>query len=597
MLDELKTIRGGETGFGILIESDAGYISPIEYGNDRTINKLSDGTESHAGVITGPLVVIVVLQKWGIKNRNGRIYPKNVLEREAQKYQQLIDEKRALGECVPGGTGIYTENGWKKIEDVLVGDNVFTLNTETNKLEVQPVLNTTAKHYNDDMIHIYGSNIDMMITKKHKVVLWDRNDNPYILTGEELYSKLNSNDSKVNHSYIKHSGDWIGESPEFFTIPNSDIKIPIDDWAAFLGIYIAEGHCAGTKGGETNNMVCITQVKPHTKQILENLLDSLPFEYYLHDDRQYKIYNKELRDHLFELGNSYEKHIPKYAKNWSPELLSILLKWLLIGDGKNRKNGNGQLLKEYFTTSNKLSEDVFEIMMKTGNGATITEQIQKDRYITDVKEVEVDGLLELVKTKRLIKANNSKPLKLIHERTSKGVYLDSRFIKAEKIAHNDMVYCVTVANGTWLMNYNNKISWTHNSDHPETSIISIDRVAHNIKRIWWEGKTLLGEMEIIMTRGFKNLGICSTEGDKIANLLLQGYKIGVSSRGVGSLKEIGGDQIVQDDFEIICWDAVTAPSTPGSWISKDIETAKQFVESENKSDKTLLTGLNNFLLG
>ena len=65
-------------------------------------------------------------------------------------------------------------------------DNVFTLNTETNKLEVQPVLNTTAKHYNDDMIHIYGSNIDMMITKKHKVVLWDRNDNPYILTGEEL---------------------------------------------------------------------------------------------------------------------------------------------------------------------------------------------------------------------------------------------------------------------------------------------------------------------------------------------------------------------------------------------------------------------------
>ena len=78
---------------------------------------------------------------------------------------------------------------------------------------------------------------------------------------------------------------------------------------------------------------------------------------------------------------------------------------------------------------------------------------------------------------------------------------------------------------------------------------------------------LNGKMEILMTPGFINYGIVSTKGDEVANLLRNRIKIGVSSRGVGSLVEgRNGEQIVQDDFEIICWDVVTAPSTPGSWM-------------------------------
>ncbi len=72
--------------------------------------------------------------------------------------------------------------------------------------------------------------------------------------------------------------------------------------------------------------------------------------------------------------------------------------------------------------------------------------------------------------------------------------------------------------------------------------------------------------------------------------------IGVSSRGVGSLKEINGDFIVQDDFELICWDVVTAPSTPGSWMFKDINAAKPYVESEIKDKSKLNEGLDRFLL-
>jgi len=134
-------------------------------------------------------------------------------------------------------------------------------------------------------------------------------------------------------------------------------------------------------------------------------------------------------------------------------------------------------------------------------------------------------------------------------------------------------------------------------DHPESSVISGDRISHNIIETWWEGQTLMGKMEIPMTKGFINFGIVSTKGDLVAHFLQQNYMIGVSSRGVGSLKEVKGDFIVQDDFELICWDIVTAPSTPGSWMFKDKTEARPYVESISVKKNTLNESLDKFLLG
>ena len=133
-------------------------------------------------------------------------------------------------------------------------------------------------------------------------------------------------------------------------------------------------------------------------------------------------------------------------------------------------------------------------------------------------------------------------------------------------------------------------------DHPESSIIAGDRISHNIIETWWEGKTLMGKMEILMTPGYINYGIVSTKGDEVANLIRNNIMIGVSSRGVGSLKQINGDQIVQDDFEIICWDVVTSPSTPGSWMFKEKAEAKPFTESTDKKKNILIDDINKFLL-
>jgi len=138
-------------------------------------------------------------------------------------------------------------------------------------------------------------------------------------------------------------------------------------------------------------------------------------------------------------------------------------------------------------------------------------------------------------------------------------------------------------------------------DHPSSSIIAGDRVSHNITQTWWENHTLMGKMEILMSPGFINYGIVSTKGDEVANLLRNRIKIGVSSRGVGSLLEgKNGQQIVQDDFEIICWDVVTAPSTPDAWIFKTHEDTKPYVENYQVNNdilnENLIKKLDNFLL-
>lgn len=120
-------------------------------------------------------------------------------------------------------------------------------------------------------------------------------------------------------------------------------------------------------------------------------------------------------------------------------------------------------------------------------------------------------------------------------------------------------------------------------NHPTQSEIDLGRIAINVIECHWEGHTLVGKIEFNTTEGFRRYGICSSVGDEAINLIMNGYKIGVSSRGIGSVKSQLGKTIVEDDFELICWDLVANPSTPGSYVG-NYEDLKQYVESEEKDE-------------
>ena len=122
-------------------------------------------------------------------------------------------------------------------------------------------------------------------------------------------------------------------------------------------------------------------------------------------------------------------------------------------------------------------------------------------------------------------------------------------------------------------------------NHPESSLIDLDRVSHAITEVWWEGPVLLGKIKLLTSPGFHERGIVSTKGDLAANYLRQGVTLGISSRGVGSLKKVGDQNEVQDDFELICIDMVSSPSTPGAYLFVNKDDRFQFEENLEEEKK------------
>lgn len=95
-------------------------------------------------------------------------------------------------------------------------------------------------------------------------------------------------------------------------------------------------------------------------------------------------------------------------------------------------------------------------------------------------------------------------------------------------------------------------------DHPESSVINLKNVSHNIKEIYWNGDDLMGVVEVLPT----------PSGNILKELLRAGILLGISSRGMGSVKPLGENKVeVGDDFELIGWDFVSNPSTHGAFMT------------------------------
>jgi hypothetical protein len=130
-------------------------------------------------------------------------------------------------------------------------------------------------------------------------------------------------------------------------------------------------------------------------------------------------------------------------------------------------------------------------------------------------------------------------------------------------------------------------------NHPESTLIDLDRISHKITEVWWDGKMLMGKLHIITSPGWKKSGIISCKGDQAANLLMNGVTLGISSRGVGSLKREGNQNVVQDDFDLVCFDLVSSPSTPGAYLLFDIKDREKFDENMDmaKDDRATVSEL------
>jgi hypothetical protein len=379
--EQLVEIKKGQTGTGLIIDND-GFMS-LDYEKNKQLKESIMSDEDDEGWhVPYPFKLKTVFQKFGIVNANGRIYPEDVLKREVEKYQQKIRERRSYGECYTPDTLIMTENGWKQLSEVKEGENILTLNTDTDEIEMKPIKKVISYHYLGDMIRIKGKNINDLVTPNHKYPIYDRNHKfKSFVTAEEIYNSENM---------------------------------------------------------EGNYIPCCEKI----------------------------------------CGND-------------------------------------------FISKMKLSQ--------------------------------------------------------------KGILLSKGFNDATKEKYNGEVMCVEVENHTWYCMCNDKSHWTGNCNHPAEATIDLGRIAFLITELHWEGHTLVGEIEIPVSYGFRKMGIISSLADLIGQWIMSGLKVGVSSRGVGSVKNVMGQQVVDDDYEIECWDAVSDPSTPGAWIVPNGNT-DVYVERNETND-------------
>jgi len=217
-------------------------------------------------------------------------------------------------------------------------------------------------------------------------------------------------------------------------------------------------------------------------------------------------------------------------------------------------------------------------------------EIKKGEYGTGLL-IENDGYISMVES-----ANNKK----IYESMTGGEWnvpypfiVDAVFQKFDIKNANGRVYPERVLKKQVEI-YQQKINERRaygELNHPAESTIDLGRLSHNIIELHWEGRTLVGKLELNISEGYRKLGIVSTMGDMAANHLINGYKIGVSSRGVGSVEQKLGQTIVGEDFELICWDIVSEPSTPGAFIG-DEEGISQYVEEKSQEKKMVNEKLN-----
>ena len=169
---------------------------------------------------------------------------------------------------------------------------------------------------------------------------------------------------------------------------------------------------------------------------------------------------------------------------------------------------------------------------------------------------------------------NTVEIPAIKKTTMKGILQ-----KADTLNQNGRIYPLSVLERE-LRNYQKFISENRalgELDHPDSSVINLKNVSHLVKEAYIENGVVYGTVELLDT----------PSGKILQSLVESGVKLGISSRGVGSTKKQGDYQIVQDDYQIICWDYVSEPSTPSAFM---IPEGKSVTSAElrnifNKTDR------------
>ena len=341
---------------------------------------------------------------------------------------------RYEGYVVPGGplsrdTEILTRDGWVRMDEVQIGDEVMTRRDEDGALEWQPV-EAVPTVFAEKLYHFKNQSINMRVSPCHKMVVKRRRRSTgeiLRVTAEQLWS--------MSEMVAPLTGSWSGG--EFSTLFEQDAG----DVAELLGWYIAEGHTKTEPNGKKSS-IGIAQCREANADKcarIEALLDRMGIGWN-YSGGQYWLRTKKMSRDLVQLlwaqGKAAEKYVPGFMFNAPSSAISRLLDGLLLGDGCRASQSGRKPRWAYHTISRQLADDVQVLALLTGKRGTITRR-KNGLYVVNIND------------KQWASVDDAKH----------GV-----------VDYNDTAYCVTVKNHSIYVRTGGVAAFTGNSNYREVLI-------------------------------------------------------------------------------------------------------------------------------
>ncbi|MGI0023606.1 MAG: phosphoribosylglycinamide synthetase C domain-containing protein [Nitrososphaera sp.] len=348
--------------------------------------------------------------------------------------------------CYDDQTEVLTDNGWKLFKDLSYDDSICTLRPLDHIIEFDKPEAIVCYSHHKKLVSIRNNTLDIAVTLDHNMYVCTQEN---ARNGSRRFDFMKARDLQYQ-SVIKRTGAWIGIEQAYFSLPSvalahyegravvlhetAEISIPMDDWLAFMGIWLSEGSAS------SGYKVSISQKKPEKTKRIQELLDRLPFRF-SEGRSEFYCFSKQLHSYLVSFGKAYQKSIPRFIKELSPRQIGIFLDWFALGDGTMMKNG----FRIFYTSSRKLADDIQELLLKVSRVGTVK---TRERY----------GRIWI----RDHFATATRPQYEVIERVRKlDSWLDKRDIRI--VDYDGKVYCATVKNHIMYVRRNGKPYWCGNT--------------------------------------------------------------------------------------------------------------------------------------
>lgn len=360
--------------------------------------------------------------------------------------------------CYSDDTEVLTDQGWKLFAD-LRGERILSLNPQTRDIEYVNYIAHIERDYMGEMIHFYNHSLDMMVTPDHPIFYLNQ------YTQEANSDKIAKDFSNGNGAFLR-TCEYVGNDISLINIGGHTIRF--DLFAEFMGYYLADGSVSLKR---TNQMFIAASAEksPDSYSRINTLLGLLPFKFtpvrsgfYMRDADLYK--------YLLQFGKSPDKYIPGEIKGASRRQIGIFLNAFIRCDGHVRSyksfiGNRGTVFnskkqeRTYFTTSVKMAADLGELILKTGNRPSYSEN-----KCAGTKHKFSNGIYTI--------NNNNLVIRECYSKTATVFY-------KEMVPYSGLVYDVQLErNHVMYVRRNGKCVWGSNCMCIATPIISDAPLGH-----------------------------------------------------------------------------------------------------------------------